>query len=231
MLVTGTSIVAAFFDVMDQRLKEQGFRTIVYQPEDQFTGPLEQGAAGIAEAVKAAIAQTGATKIDILAECNGGVASRFFVEQLGGDAYVDRLVTFVSAHHGTEWAKLGLNPALRDITPGSPFLAKLNSREGVPTATRETSVYICTDEIMKPYTTSRVAGALNVAVCDPELDRRTAERTPYDVKDDMGNALIKNYPIHLTGFWDEQFYRLLVSCLIDSEEDVRRFDGLAVAFE
>jgi hypothetical protein len=230
LLITGSKIVAAFFDVMRDRLAKEGFQPLVFQPPDLFSESLEVGAKRIADAVQDTLAKTGRKRLSIVAECNGGVASRFYVEQLGGDEHVERFISFVSAHHGTKWAIASLYPALADITPGSAFLEKMEKNRPASLQSAVTSIYICSDEIMDPYTTSKLDGALNIEICDPELDKRARERKPYDVGDFMGLALIKLYPVHLTGFWDEPFFRLLLSSLKDDPATVKKFSELKVKF-
>ena len=125
-----------------------------------------------------------------MAECDGGVATRYYLEVLGGDKFVDQAITFVSAHHGTWASPLGSwigEQALADITPGSPFLTKLNSVP-FPAGLKFTSIYSCNDELMYPYTTSVVDGATNVLFCD-------------------------HYLGHLDGFWDQVMYGRVLTTL------------------
>jgi hypothetical protein len=81
---------------------------------------------------------------------------------------IDQLVTFVSAHHGSEAALYGATftgwQALRDIRPGSSFLARMNATP-LPAGLGLTSIYTCRDEYLWPASTSRVAGARNVEFC------------------------------------------------------------------
>jgi hypothetical protein len=44
----------------------------------------------------------------------------------------------------------------------------------------------------------------------------------------MGSILIRVCPVHLAGFFDEPFHDLLVSCLRDDPEEIKRFDGLEI---
>ena len=46
--------------------------------------------------------ESGQDRIDILAECTGGVIARHYIQSLGGDEYVRRMVTFVSPQNGVE---------------------------------------------------------------------------------------------------------------------------------
>ena len=228
LLVTGSMIVSDFFDVIAARLQDEGFRTIVYQPPDLLTESLEVGARNIGDAVETILAATGEEKLTVLAECNGGVASRYWLERLGGHERVDRFITFVSAHHGTKAVVLPLYCGVADVKPGCDFLCEIEEggvREGGPPVT---SIYMRDDEIMWPSTTSRIEGALNLEVRDPGIKARAKRRRPYRVNHLIGATLIRVCPVHLAGFFDEPFHDLLVSCLKDDPQTIRKFEGLEI---
>jgi len=167
VLVTGVTIKAAWFDGIAARLRRDGFRTVVYEPPALLTGELFQASRDFGAFVEKVQAESGDAKVDILAECTGGLIARYYLQSLGGDAHVSRLVTFVSPQHGiaavplvariTGWA------SLRDLSPGSAFLRAVNDAP-LP-ATPITSIYTCNDEYIKPYTTSFIPGATNVSIC------------------------------------------------------------------
>ena len=184
MLIPGTTITGDYFDVMAERLSADGYLPVVFEPPDLFTDSLSIGAERIAAAVDDALATSGEHRLDIVAECNGGVATRYFLQVLGGDDRIDQVVTFVSAHHGTWLSPVGDGvtgyPSLADITPGSPFLAELDAAP-FPAGLALTSIYSCNDELMVPYDTSVVDGATNVLFCD-------------------------HYIGHFDGFWDSMVY-------------------------
>lgn len=232
LLVTGSMIVSDFYDVMAKRLEERGFRPVVYQPPDLFTESLVTGAGRISEAVDAVLASTGEDRLIILAECDGGIASRYYVEKLGGDQKVSRLITFVSAHNGTEWMEKATFPqAIVDIHPDSEFMKEARTRRPPADGPLMISLYVCTDEIMIPYTTSMVPGALNIEVCDDGFDKRAREREPVNVNDFFGNRAVEMYPIHLNVFWDEPFFELIVACLTETPDELRQFKGLNLEFD
>lgn len=190
LLVPGTTITGDYFDDMAAKLERDGFQPVVYEPPDLLTESLTIGAQRISDEIDAVLAERGQQKVHVVAECNGGVATRYSLQVLGGAERVDQLVTFVSAHHGTwlspvgDWAS-GFD-SLADITPGSPFLEQLNSAP-FPAGLRMTSIYSCNDELMLPYDTSVVDGATNVLFCD-------------------------HYVGHFDGFWDAVVYdRILAS--------------------
>jgi hypothetical protein len=130
-----------------------------------------------------------------LAECTGGVISRYYVQFLGGDANVGKIVTFVSPQHGLFGAKLLSYvvhwPALTDLTPGSDFLTAVNSRSpNVPF----TSIYTCNDEYIQPYTGSAVPGATNIDLC--------------------GNSSIAGFIGHFRTMYDPTIYMIMHDALV-----------------
>jgi hypothetical protein len=229
MLVPGSMIVSAFFDVMRQRLQVDGFTPVVYQPPDLFTGSLRDGAKGIGQAVDELRAAAGQDKILIVAECNGGVAARYYVEKLGGAAKVERFVSFVSAHNGTSYgSSMNLYQGVNDIKPGSDFMKEMARSRPPENGPLIFSIFLCSDEIMKPFTTSEIPGAVNIEVCDKDFDTRARKNKDHHVSNTAGQALICLYPIHLGGFWDEPFYRLIKACLTQAPESIKNFEGLNI---
>jgi triacylglycerol lipase len=190
ILVPGTTITGDYFDEMAARLRADGFEPVVFEPPDLFTESLRIGARRIDRFVERVREERGVDRVHVVAECNGGVATRYWLTALGGADAVDEVVTFVSAHHGTVLSPIGEwvtgFDALADITPGSAFLADLNASP-LPSGVKLTSIYSCWDEVIQPYETSRVEGATNVEFCDRYLG-------------------------HFDGFWDPVVYdRILAS--------------------
>ena len=170
LLITGVTIPAEWFEPIVARLERDGFRPVVYEPPDLLSGDLFENSELLGEEIARIRAETGEDKIDILAECTGGLIARHYIQSLGGDQYVSRLVTFISPQHGlpkAAWAhSLAGWPALEDLTPGSDFLAAVNDAPMAPNVP-VTSIYTCTDEYIQPYKTSIIPGATNIALgCD-----------------------------------------------------------------
>ncbi len=169
LLLPGTSIGGDNFDLMAQRLSEDGFVPVVYEPEDLFTGSLAQGAEDVGAVVEALMEDYGVDTIDIVGQCDGGVVARYYLTLLDGAPNVGHLVTFVAPHHGSDLSGVGAWltgwQALEDVRPGSAFMQTLNSVP-LPAGLDMTSIYSCHDELMVPYTTSIVEGATNVEFCD-----------------------------------------------------------------
>ena len=168
LLITGVTIPAEWFDPIKARLERDGFQTVVWEPPALLSGDLFENSERLADVIADIRAKTGEAKIDILAECTGGLLARYYMQSMGGDQYVSRMVTFISPQHGVPKASLAFStvgwPALEDLTPGSDFLEAVNSAP-LPKAPI-TSIYTCTDEYIQPYETSIIPGAKNIGLCD-----------------------------------------------------------------
>jgi len=197
LLITGVTIKAAWLDPIAARLRRDGFRTVVYEPPGLLSGSLFQASADLGAVVDRIRAQTGEDKIDILAECTGGLISRHYIQSLGGDQKISRLVTFVSPQNGINKLPLVSGfvswPALRDLTPGSAFLKAVQSKP-LPANVPMTSIYTCTDEYIRPYQTSIVPGATNIGLCNGFVGHF---QTMYDpaIYLVMHDALVKELPV------------------------------------
>jgi triacylglycerol lipase len=193
LLITGVTIPAVWFDPIKARLERDGFRPVVYEPPDLLSGDLFDNSQALADVIDGIRAQTGEAKIDILAECTGGLIARHYIQSLGGDQYVSRLVTFISPQHGLEKAPLAESfagwPALHDLSPGSDFLDAVNSAP-LPPNVPVTSIYSCTDEFIQPYETSIIPGATNIGLC---------------------NGFVGHYSF----FWDPEIYLVMHTALTE----------------
>ncbi|MEZ4472676.1 MAG: MYXO-CTERM sorting domain-containing protein [bacterium] len=169
LLITGVTIPARWFGPIAARLRRDGFNPVIYEPPALLSYDLEEATADLAEVVERVHAESGQDRIDILAECTGGVIARHYIQSQGGEAHVDRMVTFVSPQHGVDkapWAEAIAGwPALRDLTPGSPFLRAVNDAP-LPDTTDLTSIYTCADEYIRPVETAVIPGATNIELCD-----------------------------------------------------------------
>lgn len=173
LLITGVTIPAAWFDPVKARLERDGFRTVVYEPPRLLSGDLFWNAEELGRVIDDIRAETGEERIDILAECTGGLISRHYIQALGGNEHVRRLVTFISPQHGlpkaAEAQLFVAWDAVQDLTPGSEWLETVNGAPMAPDVPM-TSIYTCTDEYIQPYRTSIIPGATNIGLgCDGEF--------------------------------------------------------------
>lgn len=197
LLITGVTIKKAWMDPIAARLRRDGFKTVTWEPPGLLSYSLFQASADLGAVVDRVRAESGEDKIDILAECTGGLISRHYIQSLGGEKKIGRLVTFVSPQNGIDKLPLvsGLVswPALRDLTPNSTFLRAVKAKP-LPANVPMTSIYTCTDEYIRPYQTSIVPGATNIGIgCDGFVGHF---QTMYDpsIYLIMHDALIKPIP-------------------------------------
>lgn len=169
LLITGVTIPAQWFDPIVARLERDGFVPYVYEPPELLSGDLFDASEALADVVAQVREDSGQDRIDILAECTGGLIARHYVQSLGGEDSVSRLVTFVSPQNGVAkapWAALIAGwPALHDLSPGSAFLKAVNGAP-LPETVPITSIYTCSDEYIQPWQTSVIEGANNIGLCD-----------------------------------------------------------------
>ena len=91
-----------------------------------FTHPPGPGIAHIAgEIARAVRAITGDVRIHLVGHSVGGVAVRYFVQELGSDSRVVQTVSIGSPFGGAAPARLFPAPVGRDVAPGSALLQRL----------------------------------------------------------------------------------------------------------
>jgi triacylglycerol lipase len=132
MLVHGLFATAGVLRPLRRELEA---RTGAYTTS--FTHPPGPGIPSIAEDIARAVrAIRGDVRIHLVGHSIGGVAVRYFVQELGSDARVVQTVSIGSPFGGARSAKLFPAPVGRDIAPGSELLARLahgaRTRLGVP---------------------------------------------------------------------------------------------------
>jgi pimeloyl-ACP methyl ester carboxylesterase len=89
-------------------------------------------------------------KVDLVCHSMGGLVARWCVEKLGGDQYVDDIVTLATPNQGTLMSfVMDWTPACQAMTPGSDFLIALNDGT-LAESVEYTAVYALLDEIVTP---------------------------------------------------------------------------------
>jgi triacylglycerol esterase/lipase EstA (alpha/beta hydrolase family) len=142
-------------------------------------GNIASSAAQLASEVNRVLAETGATKVDLVGWSQGGMMPRYYLNNLGGAAKVNMLVGFAPSNYGTTLdgvqtliTQLGLagvatgllSPfceACNQQLQGSSFLTSLNqtpTQSGVQYVVIETT----DDEVVTPYTNALLPAGPNV---------------------------------------------------------------------
>jgi pimeloyl-ACP methyl ester carboxylesterase len=121
MLVHGLFATAGVLRPLRRDIEE---RTGAYTTS--FTHPPGPGIASIAHDIAHAVRSiTGDVRIHLVGHSIGGVAVRYFVQELGSDPRLVQTVSIGSPFHGAAPARLFPTPVGRDIAPGSALLAQL----------------------------------------------------------------------------------------------------------
>jgi triacylglycerol esterase/lipase EstA (alpha/beta hydrolase family) len=99
-------------------------------------------------------------RVDIVAHSLGGVVARYYIERLGGEAAVERVITIGSPHHGSATGRLApLIPATRDMGSASPLLAELGPLREARPRVSYTSIWSRADAIIVPPESSAISPA------------------------------------------------------------------------
>lgn len=100
-------------------------------------------------------------KVMLVGHSMGGMIARNYVQNRGGAAYVDRLVTLGSPHHGSKLAPFALSPMGKTLLPDSAFLQQFNSAAW-PQEPPAIAIYTRYDNIVLPADSAKMPGARSV---------------------------------------------------------------------
>ena len=125
----------------------------------------DQSNAQTAQAIKLKVDQilatTGATKVDIITHSMGGLSSRYYAKNLGGDAKIDAWVSLGGPNHGTTTANVCFSTSCVEMRPGSTFLTQLNATDETPGVPRYATWWSPCDEVINPQDSVLLTGATN----------------------------------------------------------------------
>jgi triacylglycerol lipase len=118
-------------------------------------------ASEISTKVDGILAATGAAKVDIITHSMGGLSSRYYVKNLGGDAKVDDWVSLGGPNHGTDTANFCFDTSCVEMRQNSTFLKSLNSGDETPGAVHYGTWWSPCDEVINPDSSVALSGATN----------------------------------------------------------------------
>lgn len=173
LLVPGYGGSLRALDPLRARLRDEGRDASVVPLAGDGTGDLEVQAQVLADAAQTTLERTGAESVDVVGYSTGGVVARLWVRDFGGAEIARRVLTIGSPHHGTNVAEVasevvpGLcTGACEQLEPDSDLLRALNAGDETPDGPRFVSIWTSADELVTPPDSSRLDGALNIAVQD-----------------------------------------------------------------
>lgn len=118
----------------------------------------------LATEVKSVLAQTGASKVDIVGHSMGTLSARYYLKNLSGTSYVDHFVSVAGVNHGTSVASLcgWLYTSCKEMETGSSFLTALNSGDETPGSVSYAAYWSDCDAAIDPDSSAELSGATNV---------------------------------------------------------------------
>lgn len=140
--------------------------------------PIANSAKQLATFVDQVLAQTGASKVDIVGHSQGGMMPRQYIKFEGGANKVRNLVAISPTNHGTTLNGLGTlgrdlgllgfvagvgGQASADQVTGSAFLKNLNAGGLTVPSVKYTNIVTKYDEVVTPYSSGYITAADNPA--------------------------------------------------------------------
>jgi triacylglycerol lipase len=179
LLVHGFNGSAKSWGTMESRLHTAGYRrdqidAISYDTEASTVS----AAHVIARAVDDLRKRTGAVRVDLVSHSLGAIASRYYVEQLGGDEHVDAWVSLAGVNDGTVLAYgCILLESCRDMVPGSSVLDTLARDFHADDTVRFATWWSPCDPMIVPSGAAMIPGARNTeTACLGHSDLKTDAR-------------------------------------------------------
>lgn len=104
---------------------------------------------------------TGATRVDVITHSMGGLSSRYYARNLGGDTKIDAWVSLGGPNHGTTWAYGCFTTSCVEMRPASTFVKNLNATDETPGAPRYATWWSACDTVIEPDNSTPLIGATN----------------------------------------------------------------------
>jgi len=181
LFVHGYTSDASAWNTMISRFQADGWES---NRLFAYTFSSTKSNASIAQDVKTRVDQiraaTGAAKVDIVTHSMGGLSSRYYLKNLGGQANVDDWVSLGGPNHGTTWAYgcFFVSPC-NQMIPGSSFLNGLNSGDETPGAVNYGTWWSPCDELINPDTSVILSGASNTQTACMDHSALRTDATVY----------------------------------------------------
>jgi triacylglycerol lipase len=148
-------------------LPEAGFEVCWVQLPDAALNDIQISAEYVARSVEV-IHQRSGDFVDIVGHSQGGLVPRWAIKFFPSAVFIDDFVAFASPNHGsvTADARDRCFESCWQMRPDAKFIAAVNRDDETPGPISYTSIYTANDELVKPSTTSKLAGGTNILLQD-----------------------------------------------------------------
>ncbi|MFI0739613.1 esterase/lipase family protein [Streptomyces sp. NPDC021100] len=156
LLLHGFADNRSVFVLLRRSLLRHGWRHVASLNHSLLTRDIRTAATALSRYAEEFRARTGAARIDVVGHSLGGLVARYYVQRLGGDALVRRLVTLGTPHGGTRVAPpMSAHPLVRQMRPGSGVIREL-AAPAPGCRTRFVGFWSDLDQVMVPVETARL---------------------------------------------------------------------------
>lgn len=201
ILMPGYANFPETMDTLAAALEGTGRSTYIVAGTEDGTGDLREQAALARDAASQALAD-GAPSVDLVGFSAGGLAARWFVQELGGDAVTRRVLTLSSPHHGTTVVEgLECPVGCMQLSPDSDLVAALNANDETPRGPDWVATWINGDTAVVPPMSGRLRGATSFALQDvcPDLDIMHSEIPDDPTVEAITLAVLGSSPVERPG--------------------------------
>jgi triacylglycerol lipase len=162
VLVPGTFENHTMWAAVSPQIRAAGYCVFSLDYGNNATGDIPTSAAQLGKVVDQVLADTGASKVDLVGHSQGGMMPRYWMKFDGGAAKVDDLVGIAPSNHGTTNPLAGpAGPfclACAQQAAGSAFITKLNAGGDIQPGPSYTVISTRYDEVVTPYQSQALAG-------------------------------------------------------------------------
>ncbi|MBV7696873.1 lipase [Streptomyces sp. TRM70350] len=156
LLVHGLADGASVVPPLERELRGDGVGPFIPVACNAFGPDIRTAARSLGDQVEPACANGAGRAAVVIGYSLGGLIARYYVQRLGGDAYVPLVITLATPHGGTATALLApAHPLLRQLRPGSGLLAEL-AEPAAGCGTRFVAFYSDLDEAVIPAARGRI---------------------------------------------------------------------------
>jgi len=162
VLVHGTFENASMWAAVAPQIRAAGYCVFALNYGNNATGDIPTSAAQLGSFVDQVLAQTGASKVDLVGHIQGGMMPRYWMKFDGGASKVDDLVGIAPSNHGTTnpfATPAGVFcPACAQQAAGSSFITNLNAGGDTLPGPSYTVISTRYDEVVTPYRSQALSG-------------------------------------------------------------------------